>query len=77
MSHTLNTVEDLEQENIKLLEELEVSYQNLELVVEQASKEKEIAYRELQDNFEALQRSYEEISNKENLLVHLDRKSVV
>ena len=77
MSHTLNTVEDLEQENIKLLEELEVSYQNLELVVEQASKEKEIAYRELQDNFEALQRSYEEISNKENLLVHLEKLSSI
>ena len=77
MALTLNTVENLEQENKKLLHELEVAYQNLELVVEQTSKEKEIAYKELQDNFAALQSSYEEISKKENLLVHLEKLSSI
>lgn len=77
MDLALNTVDSLEQENKRLLLELEFAYKNLEQVLEQTSKEKEIAYKELQENFSELQKSYGELSKKENLLVHLEKLSSI
>jgi signal transduction histidine kinase len=77
MGLALNTVDTLEQENQRLLLELEFAYKNLEQVLEQTTKEKEIAYKELQENFDELQTSYKEISKKENLLVHLEKLSSI
>lgn len=77
MALARNTVENLQNENKILLGELEIAYKNMETVLEQSTKEKEIAYRELQDNFDALENLYEELSKKENLLVHLEKLSSI
>ncbi len=69
--------ETLVRENKLLLNELEVTYKNLEEVLEQTSNEKKIAYQELEKNFKTLEQSYKELSKKENLLVHLEKLSSI
>ena len=72
-----NTIKSMKRDNKQLLSELEMTYKSLEEVLEQTSKEKEITYQELQDNFNALEQSYQELSKKENLLVHLEKLSSI
>jgi signal transduction histidine kinase len=72
-----STVEVLQHDNDKLLLELEVAYQTMELLLESANREKEIAYRELQNKFSSLEKLYGELSKKENLLIHLEKLSSI
>lgn len=60
-----------------LLEELESAYLNMESILEQSAREKEIAYGELQSKFQALEKLYGELSNKENMLIHLEKLSSI
>ena len=46
---------NLEQENKKLLTELEAAYVNMEMILEQSNKEKEITYNELKNRYDALE----------------------
>ncbi len=71
------TGQSLELENKMLLAELEMAYKNMESILEQANKEKEITYRELQHRYNTLQSLYEELSNKENMLVHMEKLSSI
>jgi len=71
------TGQSLELENKMLLAELEMAYKNMESILEQANKEKEITYRELQHRYSTLQSLYEELSNKENMLVHMEKLSSI
>lgn len=67
----------LKNENAKLLTELESAYKNMELILEQNAKEKEITYQELQRRYHALENLYSELSHKENMLVHLEKLSSI
>ncbi len=71
------TVEALIAENQRLLDELELAYKNLECVLEQTEREKEIAYSELQEKFIALENMYTQLSQKENLLIHMEKLSSI
>ncbi|GEM_PF-2323685 len=71
------TVEALIAENQRLLDELELAYKNLEGVLEQTEREKEIAYKELQEKFVALENMYSQLSQKENLLIHMEKLSSI
>ncbi len=66
-------VETLQLENRKLLEELEYAYKNMEMILEQSIQEQKIAYNELQNKFNALEKLYRDVSRKENMLVHLEK----
>ncbi len=73
-----NGVEELlQKENKKLLSELETAYKTMEMIVEQSKREQKIAYDELQEKFDALEGLYREISNKENLLIHMEKLSSI
>lgn len=81
-NHELSTlvlthVKDIAEENQCLLNELEVAYKNMELILQQSDQEKEIAYQELQRKFHALERLYTELTNKENMLIHLEKLSSI
>jgi len=69
--------ENIVEENQKLLEELEDAYINMESILEGTEKEKEIVYKELQEKFEALKNLYNELSSKENMLIHMEKLSSV
>ncbi len=71
------TKKELAEENQRLLSELEVAYKNMEMILRQSEKEKAIAYRELEDKFNTLEKLYSELSNKENMLVHLEKLSSI
>ena len=77
MTFQQKSPENLVLENKLLLNELEITYKNLEEVLEQTSEEKKITYHELEENFKTLARSYKELSKKENLLVHLEKLSSI
>lgn len=77
MTLTLESVDNLVQENQMLLNELEVAYRSMERILEQSAREKEIAYSELEEKFVALERLYRELSTKENLLIHLEKLSSI
>ena len=77
MLQASNTVEDLIKENQCLLTELEVAYKNMELILKETDHEKKIAYQELQQKFLALENLYNELSNKENMLIHLEKMSSI
>lgn len=77
MNDAAPPVEVLTEENHRLLSELEVAYKNMELILEQSAREKEIAYQELQEKFDALESLYRELSKKENLLIHLEKLSSI
>ena len=64
-------------ENQRLLHELEIVYQNMERILEESNKEKEIAYFELQKKFEAFESLYNELSKKENMLIHMEKLSSI
>jgi len=68
---------DLKKENIDLLSELETAYQNMEIILEQSNREKEIVYHELQQKFDSLKMLYDELSDKENMLIHLEKLSSI
>ncbi len=67
----------LQKENRNLLQELETAYKTMEMIVEQSNREQKIAYDELQQKFNALEGLYREISNKENLLIHMEKLSSI
>jgi signal transduction histidine kinase len=69
--------ERLRNENRSLLIELEEAYKNMEEILLQSEREKEIAYNELENKFEALQDAYRELSQKENMLIHLEKLSSI
>jgi len=64
-------------ENHKLLDELETAYKDMEVILEHSEREKQIIYQELQQKFDALKSLYDELSNKENMLIHLEKLSSV
>jgi signal transduction histidine kinase len=64
-------------ENQRLLHELEIVYQSMEQILEESNKEKEIAYFELQKRFEAFENLYNELSKKENMLIHMEKLSSI
>jgi signal transduction histidine kinase len=64
-------------ENRRLLNELESAYLKMEKILEQSNREKEIAYRELQRKFDSLENLYQELSKKENLLIHMEKLSSI
>lgn len=68
---------ELAEENQRLLTELEIAYKNMEMILRQSEKEKAIAYKELEDKFNTLEKLYSELSNKENMLVHLEKLSSI
>jgi len=68
---------NLVEENKLLLSELEEAYKNMELILEQSSREKELAYDALQQKFQTLEDLYAEMTNKENLLIHLEKLSSI
>jgi signal transduction histidine kinase len=69
--------EQLELENKRLLDELELAYQRIETILEESNREKEVTYRELQHKFETLEKLYAELSKKENLLIHMEKLSSI
>lgn len=71
------SIDELKTENEVLLKELQNSYENTLVLLEQSSKEKEIAYQELEKKYMALERLYQELSDKENMLIHLDKLSSI
>ena len=74
---THRSTKQLEVENKRLLDELELAYQKIEVILEESNREKEVTYRELQHKFETLQKLYKELSKKENLLVHMEKLSSI
>jgi signal transduction histidine kinase len=77
MENQSATVEDLKAENKLLLDELATAYKNMETILLQSTREKEIAYEELENKFQLLQNTYEELSRNENLLIHLEKLSSI
>jgi signal transduction histidine kinase len=71
------TSEDLAMENQRLLNELESAYVKMERILEESNQEKKIAYSELQKKFDSLENLYQELSNKENLLIHMEKLSSI
>ncbi len=67
----------LEEENLQLLSELEQAYKNMALILEQSEREMEIAYTELDGRYHALENLYVQLSNKENMLIHLEKLSSI
>ena len=76
MSFPINE-KNLVLENRRLLNELETAYLKMEKILEQTNREKEIAYRELQRKFDSLENLYQELSKKENLLIHMEKLSSI
>jgi len=64
-------------ENQRLLVELETAYTNMERILEESKREKAIAYNELQEKFEALENLYDQLSKKENMLIHMEKLSSI
>ncbi len=77
MEQQSDTVSELKKENKALLEELAATYKNMETVLVQSASEKEIAYQELDNKYKILTQTYQELSKKENMLVHLDKLSSI
>jgi signal transduction histidine kinase len=67
----------LKNENRILLAELEEAYKNMEMILVQTEREKEITYRELEQKYLALQNTYTELSKKENMLIHMEKLSSI
>ncbi len=72
-----STVDLFIKERKQLLEELEAAYQNMEMILQQTAKEKKIAYNELQEKFSALEQLYSELSNRENMMIHMEKLSSI
>ena len=72
-----DTVEKLKNDNMSLLEELANAYTSMEAILEESANEREIAYLELDKKYTALAKTYEELTQKENMLVHLDKLSSI
>ncbi|RMF61220.1 MAG: sensor histidine kinase [Calditrichaeota bacterium] len=77
MKTELFDIENLRIENQQLLEELEAAYKNMEIIFQQTMLEKQIAYQELQQKYQMLDDLYRELSNRENLLIHLEKLSSI
>jgi len=77
MTELQSKIKQLEQENKSLLEELETAYKNMAAILEQSDNEKKIAYRELEKKFIALEELYSKLSDKENMLIHLEKLSSI
>ncbi|MFZ0391168.1 MAG: HAMP domain-containing sensor histidine kinase [Calditrichia bacterium] len=71
------SAEELQRENRLLLEELETAYSRMEQIIENSNLEKAIAYRELQKKFDSLENLYVELSQKENMLIHMEKLSSI
>lgn len=67
----------LKSENRILLTELEEAYKNMEAILVQSEREKEITYRELEHKYNTLQHTYTELSKKENMLIHMEKLSSI
>ncbi len=67
----------LKNENRILLAELEEAYKNMETILVQTEREKEITYRELEQKYRTLQNTYTELSRKENMLIHMEKLSSI
>ena len=73
----ITPTEDLTLENKRLLSELEIAYKNMEMILKQSDREKAIAYEALQQKFQALEDLYDEMTQKENMLIHLEKLSSI
>ncbi|MBD3226315.1 MAG: hypothetical protein GF313_16420 [Caldithrix sp.] len=67
----------LKEENEKLLGELEKAYKDMMIILENSEQEKEIAYRELGEKYKVLEKLYVQLSNKENMLIHMEKLSSI
>lgn len=67
----------LKNENRILLAELEEAYKNMEMILVQTEREKEIAYQELEQKYLTLRHTYTELSRKENMLIHMEKLSSI
>ena len=67
----------LKNENRILLAELEEAYKNMEIILVQTEREKEITYRELEQKYHTLQNTYTELYRKENMLIHMEKLSSI
>jgi len=76
-SGTAKEIKLLKNENRILLAELEEAYKNMESILVQTEREKELTYRELESKYTALQQTYTELSKKENMLIHLEKLSSI
>lgn len=76
-SDTAKQINSIKNENRILLAELEEAYKNMEAILVQAEREKEITYRELEHKYTALQNAYTELSQKENMLIHMEKLSSI
>lgn len=70
-------IESLKEENDRLLVELETAYSNMVQILDNSEKEMEIAYHELDKRYQALEELYSTLSNKENMLIHLEKLSSI
>jgi len=77
MEKLSDTVKRLKAENGQLLEELKTAYETMEKVLEQSDRETKIAYQELEEKYTFLQELYEQLSQKENMLIHLEKLSSI
>ena len=77
MEQQSDTVDRLKNENKALLEELATTYKSMEQILVQSANEKEIAYQELDKKYKVLAQTYQELTKKENMLVHLDKLSSI
>ncbi|HES59319.1 MAG: HAMP domain-containing histidine kinase [Calditrichaceae bacterium] len=76
-SDIVKEVKLLKNENRILLTELEEAYKNMEMILVQTEREKEITYRELEQKYRTLQKIYTELSRKENMLIHMEKLSSI
>ena len=71
------TYEELSLENNRLLIELELAYTHMEHILEESDQERQITYRELERKLKLLEKLYDELSKKENMLIHMEKLSSI
>ena len=71
------TREELIEENRRLLDELEAAYSNMERVLEESAAEKRIAYHELEKKVAVLESLLDDLTRKENMLMHMGKLSSI
>lgn len=74
---TPQTYEELTLENNRLLKELELAYTHMEHILEESDQERQITYKELEKKLKLLENLYNELSNKENMLIHMEKLSSI
>jgi signal transduction histidine kinase len=71
------TKDEMMKENARLLSELERAYSSMEVILQESSRETRMAYQDLEEKYRALEKLYRELSEKENLLIHLEKLSSI